>query len=124
MLEQQTALVEEPPLPAPSLMQDRRQAAKPPTLPKAETPRPRAPVFASAAQVRESARVGGLDVIDRQTMNFYGQSLSNASGVKKSRLESSHSGFSKSLSACRNDACKREVYLKRNVEISRIMMGE
>ena len=57
-------------------------------------------------------------------MNFYGQSLRNASGSKKGKLEASHFGFAQRLAACSSDACRRETYLKRNVDISRIMMDE
>lgn len=98
-------------------------------------PRPRAePVRQSAAPVRRAeaptpaapARRGGVDLsgLDRQVMNFYGQSLGHASADKRGKLERSQSGFRARLSGCASDSCRRDAYLARNVEISRIMMGE
>ena len=52
------------------------------------------------------------------------QSLRNANGAKKSKLQISHGSFAQRLAACSSDTCRRDAYLRRNVEISRIMMGE
>lgn len=99
---------------------------KPPSKPVRKTfaERVSGPVPARQVEAPRQERVAGLDGIDRQTMNFYGQSLRNASGAKKGKLEASHSGFAQRLAACGSDTCRRETYLKRNVEISQIMMGE
>jgi len=124
MLEEDIAIVEAPSLPASSFTPELPTFAKPARVRKVEAERPPAPAVARSAPPREPERVAGLDGIGRQTMNFYGQSLRNANGAKKSRLESSHSGFAQRLAACGSDSCRRETYLKHNVEISRIMMGE
>jgi hypothetical protein len=123
MLEEDAALTEAPPpvsIPNPSL------AVKEPSEPvrRAVVERTPAPIGARVVEAPRQERVAGLNGVDRQTMNFYGQSLRNASATKKGKLEASHPGFAQRLAACGNDTCRRETYLKRNVEISRIMMGE
>ena len=67
---------------------------------------------------------GGLGGVDRQTMNFYVQSLRHADSAKRGRLASSHAAFASRLAACGSDACRRDAYLSLNVQISRIMMGQ
>ena len=112
--------------PLPVGIPEPKMAEKPPSEPtrRAVVPRAPAPLPTRVVEALQQERVAGLNGIDRQTMNFYGQSLRNASATKKGKLEASHSGFAQRLAACGSDACRRETYLKRNVEISRIMMGE
>ena len=90
----------------------------------ANVTRPATPVPPRVVLAPPADRVAGLGGIDRQTMNFYGQSLRNADSARKSKLENSQAGFTQRLAACGSDACRRDAYLKRNVEISRIMMGD
>ena len=66
----------------------------------------------------------GLPIIGHLARKGFRTIATDANGAKKSRLESSHSGFAQRLAACGSDSCRRETYLKHNVEISRIMMGE
>jgi hypothetical protein len=124
MLEEDAASVEDLPPPMPSAVPGRRPAPRPAPIGKAEVARQSQPGAIRPAPVREPERVAGLEGVDRQTMNFYGQSLRNANAAKKGKLEASHSGFAQRLASCSSDACRRETYLKRNVEISRIMMGD
>lgn len=124
MLEEGAASVEDLPVPIPSAAPERRPAPKPVPIRNADLARQPQPVAIRTASEREPERVAGLNGVDSQTMTFYGQSLRNANAGKKGKLEASHSAFVQRLAACGSDACRRETYLKRNVEISRIMMGE
>lgn len=124
MLEEDARIPDAHPMPISSPEPGEGRKAPPKPVRKAAGERTAALVPARSVEAPRPERVAGLDGIDRQTMNFYGQSLRNASGAKKGKLEASHSGFAQRLAACSSDACRRETYLKRNVEISRIMMGE
>ena len=113
LIEEEIALVEET-VPAPAVFPERRAEPVRPS-PARATARP-APTPRAAA--------GDLGGVDRQTMNFYAQSLRSAQGAKRDRLQRSEGAFAARLAACGSDSCRRDAYLKRNVEISRIMMGE
>ena len=122
MLEEDVALAEV--LPVPTSIQELR--AKPTV---SQVPVRRGAVAKQATPISPrmappAERAASLDGVDRQTMSFYGQSLRNANGAKKSKLQISHGSFAQRLAACSSDTCRRDAYLRRNVEISRIMMGE
>ncbi|QIK96201.1 DnaJ domain-containing protein [Sphingomonas sp. HDW15A] len=124
MLEEDVVVADEPPIPVNPAVRRPVPNIAPLPVRKAASERPAAPATARIAEAPRQERIVGLNGIDRQTMNFYGQSLRNASAVKKSKLEASHAGFIQRLAACGSDSCRRDAYLERNVEISRIMMGE
>ena len=109
---EEMAPVEEPD-PAPAIFPEPR--VEPIRPPRRVAARPVAP---------PPETTGDLGGVDRQTMSFYAQSLRHANGAKRDRLQRSEGAFSARLAACGSDACRRDAYLKRNVEISRIMMGE
>lgn len=89
---------------------------------RAAAPQPIAPK--PAAPERTARASDGLGGVDRQTMSFYAQSLSHADSEKRGQLARTHGAFAARLAACANDACRRSVYLARNGEISRIMIGK
>ena len=93
------------------------ERAPPPRTPRPESARP-VPASRSAGT---SESLGG---VDRLTMNFYAQSLRHADGDKRGKLARTHGAFAARLAACGSDSCRRNAYLARNGEISRIMMGE
>ena len=131
MLEEDAPVIVEPPVNRPmSLPQLRSERAAPVFVPREPAPEPvRAATRSISPPVRgvppkTATAVSDLGGVDRQTMSFYGQSLRNAKGDKKNKLEASQAGFVHRLAACGTDACRKSAYLARNVEISRIMMGQ
>ena len=88
------------------------------------TPAPQSIAPKPAAPERATGTDDGLGGVDRQTMSFYAQSLRHADGNKRGQLARTHGAFAARLAACGNDACRRSVYLARNGEISRIMIGQ
>ena len=131
MLEEDAPVIVEPPVNRPmSLPQLRSERAAPVFVPREPAPEPvRAATRSISPPVRgvppkTATAVSDLGGVDRQTMSFYGQSLRNAKGDKKNKLETSQAGFAQRLAACGTDACRKSAYLARNVEISRIMMGQ
>ena len=123
MLENDVPIDDEPQLPrAPALPEPRTagQAATPAVEPSDARPAARRP----AAPERIARASDGLGGLDRQTMGFYAQSLRHADGEKRGQLARSHGAFAARLAACESDSCRRTVYLARNSEISRIMIGE
>ncbi|WP_118857012.1 J domain-containing protein [Sphingomonas mesophila] len=134
MLEQDVAAAETPP-PAPVLAPPpnvrtatapvQRPAPKVSPPPQRSVERRPPPAQTLAPALARTARSGeGLGGVDRHTMGFYEQSLRNAAGEKRGRLMRSHTAFASRLAACGSDQCRREAYLKRNVEISKIMIGQ
>ena len=126
MLDEDAPMVPEPMIMRPMQLPERRVERIAPVTVTRGPPSAAAPVRSvtrPTPPARSARSTGDLGGIDRQTMAFYGQSLRNAKGEKKGQLEASHGGFTARLAACGTDACRRNAYLARNVEISRIMMG-
>ena len=122
MLDEEVRVVEQAAFPRPSVLPQPsvRRAAVPPPAPKSVPER--------VTQVRPVERAiprdQGLGGIDRQTMDFYAQSLRHADAGKRGQLGRTHGAFAARLAACDDDPCRREAYLARNREISRIMIGQ
>ncbi len=122
MLEQDIRVNEPPKLPRPTPLPEPRasRAVAPPPAERVTRPAPPKP----AVPVHTARPSEGLGGVDRQTMNFYAQSLRHADGGKRGQLARTHNAFAARLAACGSDVCRRNVYLARNGEISRIMTGE
>lgn len=109
-----------PPPPSPH-----RAPAEPARSRPERTPQP-APVPPPEPRPRPAAAAKRIDVapLERQTRAFFTQAWANAAAAKRARLSTSQNSFNARLAACGSDSCRRDTYLARNVEISRIMMGE
>ena len=127
MLEEPAPVLADPEPRAAAAPQPRLPTALPRTASPVATPRaPHSPPAATTvrAPAPPAPRAAGLGGVDRQTMGFYEQSLKHASAAKRAALRTSHNAFAERLAACGDDECRRSAYLRRNVEISRIMISQ
>ena len=110
-----------PPAPPP-----RRAPAEPARARPERASPPPAPVPPPASRPRPVAAATRIDLapLERQARSFFTQAWANAGPAKRTRLSASQNAFNARLAACGSDTCRRDTYLARNVEISRIMMGE
>jgi hypothetical protein len=90
---------------------------------RAEPARPAPPVLRRPHSVPAGPRID-VAALERQGRDFFIQAWANAGPDKRARLSSSQNAFNARLSGCASDSCRRDSYLARNVEISRIMMGD
>lgn len=99
-----------------------RRAIATPVRAEPATPPPR-PVPRQQRPAPAAPRVD-VTALERHGRAFFTQAWANAGADKRARLSASQLAFNARLAACGSDACRRDSYLARNVEISRIMMGE
>lgn len=87
---------------------------------------PAAALPGPAPRQRPAQAMPRIDIapLERQGRAFFTQAWANAGPAKRARLSASQNAFNARLAGCASDACRRDSYLARNVEISRIMMGE
>ena len=110
-----------PPAPPPP----RRAPAEPTRARPERASPPPAPAPQPAPRPRPAAAAPRIDIapLERQARAFFTQAWANAGPAKRTRLSASQNAFNARLAACGSDSCRRDSYLARNVEISRIMMG-
>ncbi|GAA3996606.1 J domain-containing protein [Sphingomonas humi] len=90
-----------------------RVPAQPPVQPAREEPR-------SALAAAPLARID-LAPLERHLQLLTDQSLRFGTEAKRSRLLATRETFAKRLQDCRDDGCRRDTYLKRNMEVAEIM---
>jgi curved DNA-binding protein CbpA len=114
-----------PPFIAPPALPRRAPLEAARTRPERVSPPPAA-LPAPAQRQRPAVAAPRIDIapLERQGRAFFTQAWANAGPAKRARLSASQNAFNARLTACGSDTCRRDTYLARNVEISRIMMGE